>query len=132
MATITITLPIEPGRLASNKRLVPQYDRSRRPTGRLINSDTYRAALYEASLAVRQACILAGWRMRTTPVVVDVTTYCGKRRLDRDSTCKGAQDALAAGLAIENDDMVNDGRVRRVLNDPNPRIVVTVTDEETL
>lgn len=103
MTTLRIRLEVEPGDVAVNQRLIPQYDRSGKPTGRLVKSSRYRSGLGYMALQVRQAVARHGWRQRKGQVRVEIVTHWPGKDGDCDATCKAVVDALADGLAVVND-----------------------------
>jgi Holliday junction resolvase RusA-like endonuclease len=98
-----IHFAINPGDLAVNGRHVPQYDRHGKSTGRIISSRTYRAALEEAILIVRQERIRHMWHTTKRQCSVSIITHWPTGHGDRDSTCKAICDALQHGGLVVND-----------------------------
>lgn len=97
-----IRLSIPPGELAVNGRHIPQFLQGK-PTGRIISSSTYRAALDHATLLVRQACIRAGWKTTRKQCRVTIVTHWPTSAGDRDSVCKAVCDSLQHGGVVVND-----------------------------
>lgn len=128
MATITITLPIEPGRLAINRKSALRYGKGNKKV--IGNSDGYTAAVDEATLHVRQAVVRERWRTRGMPVHVLIHAYWPSARGDLDAVAKGVLDSLQHGLAVTDDKLVSECLLRRSWSCSRPRIEVTVTDEE--
>ena len=126
MARLCITLDIPPGDLAINRRLVPQHNRHRQPTGRLILRKSYRAALEEAALVVRQACIRNAWPIATSNVCVTVVTHWRTARGDAEATTKAVCDALEQGGCVANDKLCKPLVIDAVHGDKRPRIEITV------
>lgn len=124
-----IIVPIEPGLVAANRRLIPQHT-SGKPTGRLILSPSYRSGLDEMAYHVRQTCIRTGWRKTAKPVVVAVHVYWPQSRGDHDSCTKAACDALEIGAAIYDDAQIEESRSRRYVDKAHPRIEIEVTAVE--
>lgn len=124
---MTIVIPMQPGRVKANGRLVPQRVRGVF-TGRLVLSSVYREGLEEMALRVRQACVLHRWRKTIRPVRVVVTTWWPRNRGDLDATCKAACDSLTNGGAIFDDDQIVAIELARGVDKVRPRIEIEITE----
>jgi Endodeoxyribonuclease RusA len=124
---LVVVVDIEPGRVKTNGRLVPQKLRGAF-TGRLVLSATYRAGLDEMALQVRQACVTQRWRQTSKPVRVAVTTWWPGTRGDLDATAKSSLDALTQGGAIADDAQVVALMLSRGTDRANPRIEIQLAE----
>lgn len=103
MKSMRITLAVNPGDVSINRRMIPQYDRHGRPSGRLVLNSAYRSTLDHMALIVRQACIKQGWKTTKKMVRVSVFTRWPGPDGDCGSTEKAAVDALQMGGVVVND-----------------------------
>lgn len=121
-------LDINPGDVSNNSRLIPEYDRLRRPTGRLIDSPEYRAGLQSMALQVASQRHQHGWRTVRKPALVSVSivTYWPTWNGDVDATSKACLDALEQGGVVENDRQCLPVTMTRGIDKARPRIEIEV------
>ena len=95
-------LEINPGDVSNNRRHIPEYDRRRRPTGRLILSSEYREGLRSMSLQVMSQRNKMRARTIAKPafVRVSIVTYWPTWQGDVDATSKASLDALQHGGVV--------------------------------
>lgn len=121
-------LDINPGDVSSNRRHIPEYDRRRRPTGRLILSSEYRAGLRSMSLQVKSQRNKMRARTIAKPafVRVSIVTYWPTWQGDVDATSKASIDALQLGGVVENDRQCMPVTLSRATDPSRPRIEIEV------
>ncbi len=126
--SIRLVLRVNPGDVSNNRRHVPEYDRRRRPTGRLILSREYRSGLDEMALQVASQRHAEGWTTVRKPsfVTVSIVTYWPTWQGDVDATSKASIDALQLGGIVENDRQCLPVTLSRAVDKDSPRIEIEV------
>lgn len=126
--SILLVLHVNPGDVSNNRRHVPEYDRRRRPTGRLILSREYRSGLDSMSTQVESQRHARGWSTIRKPSIVSVSivTYWPTWQGDVDATSKASIDALQLGGIVENDRQCLPVTLNRAVDKDSPRIEIEV------
>lgn len=122
MTVLRVTLGLPPGHLAINKRNKIAHTKD---GPRIVKAKRYAKGQADAYLDVRQAAILAGWRIPRAACAL-VRTHWPTDEGDVDACCKAVLDALQAGRVVENDRHLAPVVLDHVHDDPDPRIEIVV------
>lgn len=121
------TIRIPPGLLAINDKyeVAPIRRKGKATRYEIRLKSSFRAALYEAIVFVRQAVANSGWQTREC-AAASVTTYWpgDVGHGDVDATIKAALDSLEGGGVVTNDRVIRPVWLDAAYNSESPRIVI--------
>ena len=128
-SVLEATIRMPPGLLAINDKfeVAPIRRKGKAPRYEIRLKSSFRAAIHEAIIFVRQAVVSSGWQMRGSAAAWVMTHWPGdEEEGDVDATIKAALDALEGGGVVSNDKVIRPVWLDARYNSVQPGIRIRV------
>ena len=126
---LEVTIRMPPGLLAINDKyeVAPIRRKGKATRYEIRLKSSFRAAINEAIVFVRQAVVRSGWQTRGAAAAWVTTHWPGDvGEGDVDATIKAALDSLEGGGVVTNDRVIRPVWLDAAYNAESPRIVIRV------